>query len=82
MNGIDKDLPIRAPKLRLQDYDPSTQAVHADDVHSKSTDVAPAMHVSTTFTYSKNPDELIPFWERDVSCPSLRLRSVAHAHRL
>jgi len=74
MAGIDQDLPVRAPTSRLQSYDPSTQAVHADDIHSSSADVAPAMHVSTTFTYSKNPDELIPFWERDVSYAVLDLR--------
>ncbi|KAH8705380.1 pyridoxal phosphate-dependent transferase [Talaromyces proteolyticus] len=39
---------------------PSTQALHADDPLHLVTDVAPPIHLSTTFRYSDNPDELIP----------------------
>lgn len=32
-------------------YDPATLAIHADDGLNSATDVAPALHVSTTFRY-------------------------------
>ncbi|KAJ5167146.1 Pyridoxal phosphate-dependent transferase major region subdomain 2 [Penicillium canariense] len=38
---------------------PSTLALHADDSLNLVTDVAPPIHLSTTFRYSNNPDELI-----------------------
>ena len=41
------------------EYDNSTRAIHADDILNSSTDVAPALHVSTTFRYASNPDELL-----------------------
>lgn len=45
---------------------PATLAVHADDVVNNVTDVAPPIHLSTTFRYHKNPDELTPAAERNV----------------
>ncbi|KAH6898482.1 Cys/Met metabolism PLP-dependent enzyme-domain-containing protein [Thelonectria olida] len=39
----------------------SSRGVHADDGIAAHRAVAPAMHVSTTFRYSDNPDELT-FW--------------------
>ncbi|KAK4690414.1 hypothetical protein P7C71_g6370, partial [Lecanoromycetidae sp. Uapishka_2] len=41
-------------------YAPSTHAIHADDHLNRSADVAPALHVSTTFRYASNPSDLIP----------------------
>ncbi|KAH1513120.1 hypothetical protein KXX06_005143, partial [Aspergillus fumigatus] len=38
----------------------STRSLHADDELNVVTDVAPPLHVSTTFRYSDNPDELVP----------------------
>lgn len=49
-----------AKEAGVENFEPSTRAIHADDVLNSSTDVAPAMHVSTTFRYSENPDELHP----------------------
>ncbi|MCJ1357486.1 MAG: hypothetical protein MMC33_007482 [Icmadophila ericetorum] len=46
--------------LPIRNYNLSTQTVHADDNLNRMDDVAPAMHVATTFRYSKNPEELIP----------------------
>ncbi|KAI1132301.1 pyridoxal phosphate-dependent transferase [Nemania abortiva] len=43
---------------RLQHLSLSAQAVHADDFLNSHSAVAPPMHVSTTFRYSRNPDEL------------------------
>jgi hypothetical protein len=34
-------------------FAPATQALHADDLCSLVTDVAPPLHVSTTFRYAK-----------------------------
>ncbi|KAI1172546.1 pyridoxal phosphate-dependent transferase [Nemania sp. FL0916] len=45
---------------RLQHMSLSAQAVHADDFLNTHAAVAPPMHVSTTFRYSENPDDLIP----------------------
>ncbi|CAL5871745.1 uncharacterized protein PFLUO_LOCUS5998 [Penicillium psychrofluorescens] len=39
---------------------PSTQALHADDPLNLVTDVAPPIHLSTTFRYPNAPDELLP----------------------
>ena len=49
---------------------PATLAVHADDVVNNVTDVAPPIHLSTTFRYHKNPDSLTPAAERNVCIPN------------
>lgn len=41
-------------------YHPSTYGVHADDHINLLTDVAPPIHTSTTFRYSRHPDQLQP----------------------
>lgn len=38
----------------------STRSLHADDALNLVTDVAPPMHLSTTFRYSKDPSQLVP----------------------
>ncbi|GIJ99712.1 hypothetical protein Aspvir_003714 [Aspergillus viridinutans] len=43
-----------------QDSHPATKALHADDRLNLVTDVAPPIHLSTTFRYSNDPDQLIP----------------------
>ncbi|KAJ5895638.1 hypothetical protein N7495_007329 [Penicillium taxi] len=43
----------------------STRSIHADDVLNVVDDVAPPIHVSTTFRYSNNPDDLIPYADRE-----------------
>jgi cystathionine beta-lyase/cystathionine gamma-synthase len=43
---------------------PATQAVHADDVLNLVDDVAPPIHVSTTFRYNRDPSKLRPLHER------------------
>lgn len=52
---------------------PATIAVHADNRVNVLTDVAPAIHVSTTFRYPRNPDALEPAPEEgeylDLSTP-------------
>ncbi|KAK9372178.1 pyridoxal phosphate-dependent transferase [Lipomyces chichibuensis] len=39
---------------------PSTQALHADDPLNLVTDVAPPIHLSTTFRFPNEPERLIP----------------------
>ncbi|KAI0485994.1 pyridoxal phosphate-dependent transferase [Xylaria cf. heliscus] len=57
-----RTIPIKedAIKLasRLQHLSLSAQTVHADDFLNSHSAVAPPMHVSTTFRYSRNPDDL------------------------
>ncbi|KAF2119572.1 Cys/Met metabolism PLP-dependent enzyme-domain-containing protein [Lophiotrema nucula] len=44
----------------MPQYSPATLAVHADDRVNVLTDVAPAIHTSTTFRYPRNADHLQP----------------------
>ncbi|KAF1809390.1 cystathionine beta-lyase [Eremomyces bilateralis CBS 781.70] len=41
-------------------YSLSTLSVHADDSLNRHTDVAPPIHLSTTFRYSDDPELLVP----------------------
>ncbi|KAI1470080.1 cystathionine gamma-synthase [Daldinia caldariorum] len=62
--GIDEaDAPVTATALasRLQHLSLSAQTIHADDFLNSHQSVAPPMHVSTTFRYSDDPDELEPW---------------------
>ena len=43
---------------------PATQALHADSLLNTSSDVAPPIHVATTFRYDRNPSNLAPFHTR------------------
>ncbi|KAL2107824.1 hypothetical protein VUR80DRAFT_4703 [Thermomyces stellatus] len=47
----------------------ATLSVHADEGISAHRAIAPAMHVSTTFRYSDDPDELVPDENVDPSAP-------------
>ncbi|KAJ6001441.1 hypothetical protein N7499_002644 [Penicillium canescens] len=42
------------------DSHPSTKALHADDALNLVTDVAPPIHLSTTFRYPNDPNQFIP----------------------
>ncbi|KAK0119056.1 hypothetical protein ONS96_012124 [Cadophora gregata f. sp. sojae] len=42
----------------------SSKTIHADDYLNQGSDVAPPMHVSTTFRYDRNPDKLKSWAER------------------
>jgi cystathionine beta-lyase len=48
----------------------STRSLHADDSFNVVTDVAPPMHLSTTFRYSDDPTQLVPYADLTV-CPHL-----------
>ncbi|KAF2236466.1 cystathionine gamma-synthase (O-succinylhomoserine (thiol)-lyase) [Viridothelium virens] len=47
-------------------YHPATLAIHADDKLNDSTDVAPALHLSTTFRYTNDLTHLNPVPDEDV----------------
>jgi cystathionine beta-lyase/cystathionine gamma-synthase len=55
-----------------QQYRPDTLAIHADDRLNHYTDIAPALHVSTTFRYDNanlNPtgdEEVRQFFRRQI----------------
>lgn len=55
------------PQEELQDYSLATRGVHADDVMNTYSDVAPALHVATTFRYTDDLDKLKPI---DDAAPS------------
>lgn len=44
----------------------SSKTIHSDDFLNIGHDVAPPLHVSTTFRYSNNPDALLPAADREV----------------
>lgn len=47
-------------------YSLSTLSIHGDDPINSSTDVAPALHVSTTFRYPRDPAQLHPTDDLDI----------------
>ncbi|KAI1382334.1 PLP-dependent transferase [Hypoxylon crocopeplum] len=55
-DGNGTDAAAMAAKLRHLSL--SAQTIHADDFLNSHQSVAPPMHVSTTFRYNRNPDEL------------------------
>ena len=70
-NHIDTDDLSKAPRapiepdttsafngMHLDSISPSTLAIHADDALNVVPDVAPPIHVSTTFRYPRDPSEL------------------------
>ena len=59
------DLTIPEPAQPPQ-YSLATLGVHADDPINETTDVAPALHVSSTFRYSRDPDKLKPIDDLDI----------------
>ncbi|KAH7032318.1 cystathionine beta-lyase [Macrophomina phaseolina] len=58
-----------APPTNTHNYDPATVAIHGDDWLNTNTDVAPALHVSTTFRYPHDPAALVP--ESEIPADSL-----------
>lgn len=66
---LDKNAPVQVDSadlsnLHLESLSPSTRAVHADDPLNVVPDVAPPVHVSTTFRYPDDPAQLKPFHQR------------------
>lgn len=52
--------------LPLRDARPATLALHADEALRLVDDIAPPIHVSTTYKYPDDPDKLRPFYGRNI----------------
>jgi hypothetical protein len=63
--NIGTEMPESDGIQSVQQYKPDTLAIHADDKLNFYTDVAPALHVSTTFRY--NNANLAPTGDEEVS---------------
>ena len=59
-----------ASRPRVADHAASTLALHADDHLNRNTDVAPPIHLSTTFRYGSDPSNLVPAAEQDHTVPT------------
>ncbi|KAI9670216.1 MAG: hypothetical protein M1831_006429 [Alyxoria varia] len=44
---------------KTSDMSMASRAIHADDSYKQTTDVSPAMHLSTTFHYEDDPEKLV-----------------------
>ncbi|KAL8936212.1 MAG: hypothetical protein Q9211_004293 [Gyalolechia sp. 1 TL-2023] len=49
---------VKSPQA--SEYKSCTRAIHADDTLNTARDLAPPLHVSTTFRYDSDPNELFP----------------------
>lgn len=61
---IDSQTVAAFDSLYLENVSPATLAVHADDPLNVVTDVAPPVHVSTTFRYPRDPEKLRSIYGR------------------
>ncbi|MCJ1394349.1 hypothetical protein MMC18_007227 [Xylographa bjoerkii] len=66
-NGIDTHTTEPQPAPSLRKWSAATQAIHADDHLNRIEDVAPPVHVATTFRYHDDPDQLIPSTDLEAS---------------
>lgn len=65
--GGDSDhIEANAVSIPLRDARPSTMALHADGALRLVDDIAPPIHVSTTFKFPQDLDQLKPFYGRDI----------------
>lgn len=62
-DAIDSNHTVPKPP-KQPNYSLGTIGIHADDPLDHETDVAPALHVSTTFRYHSDPDKLCPEWKQ------------------
>ena len=57
LNGC-QDVQDHTPDHGMRGLSLSSKTIHADDFLNKGQDVAPPLHVSTTFRYNRDPDKL------------------------
>lgn len=71
-NGIENgDITEGVSKLAVNDapqFKPATIAIHGDDFLNTEADVAPSMHLSTTFRYTDDYTKLTPYDDLDKAC--------------
>ncbi|KAL9043466.1 MAG: hypothetical protein Q9214_003349 [Letrouitia sp. 1 TL-2023] len=65
MAATNDDQHINIPHTR-QSLTFPTQAIHGDDYLNTTSDVAPPLHLSTTFRYADNPEDLITATESEL----------------
>jgi hypothetical protein len=65
-NGDSEQVKAESLSLALRDARPATLAVHADEGLRLVDDIAPPIHVSTTYKYPDDPEKLMPFYGRDI----------------
>jgi cystathionine gamma-synthase len=60
---------VSVPQLeeKAKQWSLATLGIHADDPINSYTDVAPALHVTTTFRYPRDPEKLIPGSDQDLT---------------
>ncbi|ESZ90126.1 putative Uncharacterized trans-sulfuration enzyme [Sclerotinia borealis F-4128] len=68
LNG-QQDIKDHTSDPALSSLSLSSKTIHADDFLNESQDVAPPLHVSTTFRYSNNPDDLVALSDVDPHAP-------------
>ncbi|KAK5134028.1 hypothetical protein LTR08_007033 [Meristemomyces frigidus] len=80
-NPYEVELAIPDPP-QAPTYSIATLGVHADDPINEYTDVAPALHVSTTFRYSNDPEKLQPVDDLDIPGrePGAAIKGDAHIY--
>jgi cystathionine beta-lyase/cystathionine gamma-synthase len=69
INGTGGDsghVEAEAISLALRDARPATSALHADEALRLVDDIAPPIHVSTTYKYPNDPERLRPFYGREI----------------
>ena len=82
-NGHADTSELTIPKpITAKHYSLATRSVHADDTINETTDVAPALHVSSTFRYPEDPDKLRPTDDLDIPGrePGAGVPSDAHVY--
>lgn len=62
---------------KASEYAPCTRAIHADDGLNAARDVTPPLHVSTTFRYADDPNDLVPASDAVVRLPHTPLTPTA-----
>jgi hypothetical protein len=81
--GDSEHVEAEAISLPLRDARPATLALHADESLRLVDDIAPPIHVSSTYKYPNDPDQLRPFYGRDIDvCPSLPLPACSRSDGL
>lgn len=58
LNGHENDVDAHSPDHGLSQLSLSSKTVHADDYLNVGQDVAPPLHISTTFRYNRDPNSL------------------------
>lgn len=70
INSLPTDKPTTNASVEMQAHSMSTLAIHADDHLNGNPDVAPPIHISTTFRFASNPKDLVPAADQDNSVPT------------